>query len=91
MVSHGFVSVNAHRVNIASFLVKPSDEITVNLVKDRGLKNLKENLEASAQRKIPGWLDVDKDNFKIKIVRLPQREDIEHPINEQLIVELYSR
>ena len=91
MVSHGFVYVNGKRVNIPSFLVKPSDDIALQVKEGSGLKNTKENIEASSQRKLPSWLDVDKDHFKAKVLRLPQREDIEFPVNEQLIVELYSR
>ena len=91
MVSHGFVCVNNKPVNIPSFLMKKDDEIILQVKEGKGLKNTKENIEASAQRKLPAWLDVDKDHFKAKIIRLPQREDIEFPVNEQLIVELYSR
>ena len=90
MVSHGFVYVNNKSVNIPSYLVKKDEEITVQ-AKDRGAKNLQENIEASTQRKTPLWLSVDRDHFKAKVVRMPQREDIEFPVNEQLIVELYSR
>lgn len=91
IVSHGFVSVNGKRVNIPSFLVKKDDEISLQVKEGKGLKNVKENLEATAQRKIPAWLNVDRDNYKTTVLRLPQREDIEYPVNEQLIVELYSR
>ncbi len=91
MVGHGLVEVNGHRVNIPSFLVKPNDVVALHFTKDRGLKNAKENVESSAQRKVPAWLEVDRDHFKLKVVRLPQREDIEFPVKEQLIVELYSR
>ncbi len=90
MVSHGFVHVNGHRVNIASYLVRPNDEIELKF-QNTGLKNVKENLEATQGRTLPAWLSVDKDHFKGKILRLPQREDIVYPVNEQLIVELYSR
>ena len=90
IVSHGFVTVNDRRVNIASFLVKDHDEVALKFVKT-GLANFKENLEASKGRTVPAWLAVDKDHFKGKILRLPQREDIGYPVNEQLIVELYSR
>ncbi len=90
IVSHGFVYVNDRRVNIASFLVKEHDEIALRL-KNKGLKNIKENIEASQSRSVPAWLAVDKDHYKGKVVRLPQREDIGYPVNEQLIVELYSR
>jgi len=91
IVGHGFVSVNGKRVNIPSFLVKKDDEITLEVKEGRGLKNVKENLEATAQRKIPVWLNVDKDHYKVTVLKFPQREDIEYPVNEQLIVELYSR
>ena len=91
MVSHGFVQVNEERVNIPSFLVKKEDEITLQVKEGKGLKNVQENLEATASRKVPVWLNVDKDHYKAKVMRLPQREDIEYPVNEQLIVELYSR
>ena len=90
IVSHGFVSVNARRVNIPSFLVKKDDEIILQTKEDK-LKNIKENLEATSQRKTPSWMDVDRDHFKLKVLRLPEREDIEFPVNEQLIIELYSR
>ena len=90
IVSHGFVFVNDRRVNIASFLVKENDEISLKFQKT-GLANVKENLEASASRSVPAWLSVDKDHYKGKVVRFPQREDIGYPVNEQLVVELYSR
>ena len=90
IVGHGFVEVNGHRVNIPSYLVKPNDAVILQLKKS-GLKNVQENIEASAQRKVPAWLDSDKEHFKTNVIRLPQREDIEFPVNEQLIVELYSR
>lgn len=91
MVSHGFVLVNNKRVNIASFLVNKDDEIVIQAKEGKGLKNLKENIEASTQKKTPAWLVVDQEQFKAKVMRLPQREDVEYPVNEQLIVELYSR
>ncbi len=90
IISHGFVFVNNHRVNIPSFLVKPEDIIELK-VKDKGLKNIKENIEASKDRSTPAWLEVDLDNFKGKVNRLPEREEIQIPIREQLIVELYSK
>ena len=90
IVSHGFIYVNERRVNIPSFLVEIADEIEVRL-KNTGLKNVKENIEASKGRNAPGWLQADQTHFKGKVVRLPEREDIQFPVNEQLIVELYSR
>lgn len=90
IVDHGYVFVNDRRVNIPSFLVKENDEITIRF-KKKGEKTIKENLEASKNRAVPAWLEVDATHFKAKVKRLPTREDIGHPINEQLIVELYSR
>ena len=90
IVSHGFVYVNDQAVNIPSFLLKENDEVVLKF-NNKGLKNVKENLEASGSRMPPAWLSVDKDHYKGKILRLPQREDIGYQVNEQLIVELYSR
>ena len=90
IVSHGFVYVNARRVNIPSFWVQKDDEITLQKKGDE-LKPIKENLEATQQRKAPAWLKVDPNRFNVKILRIPQREDITFPVNEQLIIELYSR
>ena len=88
-VGHGAVSVNDRRVNIPSFLVKPHDEISVK-ISEEGKKLIKDNL-ALQGRNVPVWLTVDADHLKGKIMRLPERDDIVCPINEQLIVELYSR
>ena len=90
IVSHGFVYVNDQRVNIPSFLVKTNDEVEIRLQKT-GLKNIKENIEACASRPAPAWLQSNATHLKGKVLRLPQREDITYPVNEQLIVELYSR
>ena len=90
VVSHNHVSVNGRRVNIASFLVKPNDVIEVKT--DAKTTNaIKANIEMTKERKVPGWLAVDAANLTAKVTRLPLREDIGFPINEQLIVELYSR
>ena len=59
--------------------------------KKKGEKLVKENIETSKVRNVPGWLNVEEQQFKGKVLRLPEREDIEFPVNEQLIVELYSR
>ena len=90
IVGHGFVYVNDRRVNIPSFLVSENDVVSLKFNKT-GLNTVKANLEASKDRSIPVWLEFDRDNLKAKVVRLPLREDIQIPINEQLIVELYSR
>jgi small subunit ribosomal protein S4 len=90
IVGHGFVSVNDRRVNIPSFLIKQNDEVSLKF-KGTGQKIIKENIESSEGRAVPGWLSADVDHFKGKIMRLPEREDISFSVNEQLIVELYSR
>ena len=90
LVSHGFVRVNGRRVNIPSFLIKKDDAIEMKFQKT-GQKLVKDNIETSKARNIPAWLSVDSDNFKGNVLRLPVREDVQYPVNEQLIVELYSR
>ena len=89
-VSHGFVYVNDQRVNIPSYLIKQNDEVSLKFDK-KGKDKVKENLEASQSRTVPAWLMGDPEHFKGKVLRLPEREDIGYPVNEQLIVELYSR
>jgi small subunit ribosomal protein S4 len=92
IVSHGFVHVNDRPVNISSVIVKQNDEVSLKFAADlKGQKLIKENIEASKARPVPSWVAVDPEHYKGKILRLPEREDINFPINEQLIVELYSR
>ena len=90
IVSHNHVSVNCRRVNIASFLVKPNDIITIK-TDDKALANIKTNVDVTKERKVPGWMEVDAANMAIKIIRVPTREDVTFTVNEQLVVELYSR
>ncbi len=89
-VTHGFVTVNDRKVNIPSFLVKKDQEITMK-IDGKMIKRVKENIEVTKDRAAPEWLADDPDHFKGKIKRLPNREDILFNVNEQLIVELYSR
>ena len=90
VVSHNHVSVNGRRVNIASFLVKPNDVIEIK-TDAKTVNAVKANIEMTKERKVPAWLEADTANLKAKVARLPLREDVGFPINEQLIVELYSR
>jgi small subunit ribosomal protein S4 len=90
IVSHNHVSVNGRRVNIASFLVKPNDIVEIK-TDNKSLSSIKANVEVSKERKIPGWLEADPANLKVKVVRVPTREDVTFTVNEQLVVELYSR
>jgi len=89
-VGHGFVYVNDHQVNIPSFQVKPNDEIQLKFQK-KGLETVKENLKATEGHTVPAWLKADTAHYKAKVLRLPAREDVQFPVNEQLVVELYSR
>ncbi|MBF0532093.1 MAG: 30S ribosomal protein S4 [Candidatus Omnitrophica bacterium] len=90
IVSHGWVRVNDRKVNIASFLVKVGDEISLQ-VKDKSKKYIDTNIERMKDRSGARWLNIDPKHYKAKVVVLPTREDVQFPINEQLIVELYSK
>ena len=90
MVRHGHFTVNGKKVNIPSYLVKAGDVIEL---KDasRSLDKFKGTLEANASRVIPKWLDFDKNKLSAKVLAEPARDDIDLPIEEHLIVELYSK
>jgi len=88
---HGFVMINKKRVSIPSYLVKEGDIIEIK-AKEEYKKYIKENIElCSKERSSPSWIAVEKDSLKIKIERLPSKDDLVIPVNEQLIVELYSK
>ncbi len=90
LVGHGHFEVNGHRVDIASYLLKAGDEITI-CEKSRQMDKFKAVIEANSARPVPEWINVDRDNFKATVINLPTREQIEAPVEEQLIVEFYSR
>jgi small subunit ribosomal protein S4 len=90
LVQHGFVHVNNRRVDIPAYTVKVGDEVSLK-VKEPMLKRLLETAEILKDRKIPVWLEVDAAKTKAKITALPTKDDIGFPIQEQLIVELYSK
>ncbi|SIN71840.1 30S ribosomal protein S4 [Halodesulfovibrio marinisediminis] len=90
MVRHGVFTLNNRQANIPSMQVKVGDEIVV-VEKHRKDPVLAEAQEVIARRGCPNWLEVDAPNFKGSVKALPQREDIQFPIQEQLIVELYSK
>jgi small subunit ribosomal protein S4 len=90
MVNHGHIRVNGHKVDIASYNVQPGDEIEVkNSPASRQIAT--RNLEENRIRNVPGWLTMNAEAFKATVVRLPTREEMQQDINEQLIVEFYSR
>jgi len=91
LVRHGHVNVNGRRVDIPSFVVKPGDVVSIR-------ENSKNNptilhaRDATAHAPAPNWLDVDRENLSAKVVNQPKREDlVQIQLNEQLIVELYSK
>jgi small subunit ribosomal protein S4 len=90
MVSHGHVQVNGRKVNISSFNVKAGDQIVVK-EKPQSRRLAAKNLELTQITPVPDWLTVDKEQFAGKVSRIPTREEIAPIVNEQLIVELYSR
>jgi small subunit ribosomal protein S4 len=90
LVGHGHVRVNGHKLDIASAVIKSGDEIEIkNLASSRQLAQ--RNLEENRGRPVPGWLTLNAEQFKAVVNRLPNRDEIAANINEQLIVEFYSR
>ncbi len=91
VVGHGHIQVNGRKVNIPSFIVKPGDEVSVR----EGSRNNATILaarDATAHAPSPSWMDVDRENLKGRIISTPRRDELTQiPINEQLIVELYSK
>ncbi|MBR6740216.1 MAG: 30S ribosomal protein S4 [Clostridia bacterium] len=90
LVNHAHFTVNGRKVNIPSYLVKEGDVIALR-EKSRSLEKFKSVIEANASRPVAKWLDKDETNFSAKVVALPTREDIDLPVEEHLIVELYSK
>jgi small subunit ribosomal protein S4 len=90
LVRHGHVAVNGRKVNIPSFEVVAGQEITIR-DGSRKLAILEQAKDFASHQTAPAWLEIDRDNYKGKVLSLPKREEIQLPINEQLIVELYSK
>lgn len=90
LVRHNHFLVNQSKVNIPSYLVKPGDVIELR-EKSKKIVRILEALEGVARRGVPQWLELDKDQLKGNVKALPTREDITIPIQEKLIVELYSK
>ena len=90
VVLHKFATVNGQKVNVPSYSVKVGDVVEVR-EEARSMQRFKDIAEATSRRLIPGWLEVDKENMRATVKELPQREAIDVPVNEMLIVELYSK
>ena len=90
LVRHGHVFVDGRKVNVPSYQVSVGEEITIREA-SRKLPILEAAKEFASHQNMPNWLEVDRDNYKGRVLALPKREDIQLPVNEQLIVELYSK
>ena len=90
LVSHKHILVNGEVVNIPSYMVQEGDKIEIR-EKSKKLQRIHEALEFRSRRGIPEWLRLDEENYIGTVTRLPERDDITFPIDEQMIVEFYSR
>ena len=90
IVNHGHVTVNGKRVDIPSYLVKPGEVISLR-ESSRNADRMKDIVERNSNRLEPKWIDMNKDTLEGKIIALADREDIDFPVEEHLIVEYYSK
>jgi small subunit ribosomal protein S4 len=90
LVRHGHIQVNGKKVNIPSYEVSVGEEIQVR-ESSRKVPILETSRDFASHQPVPVWLEIDRENYKGRVLALPKREDIQLPVNEQLIVELYSK
>ena len=90
LIRHGHYSVSGRRVTIASFLVRPGDVVEVRPA-SRELDAIKAAVEGAKKRRVPSWLELDAANWKGTVRSLPSREELAIPVQEQLVVSLYSK
>ncbi|HKQ32599.1 MAG TPA: 30S ribosomal protein S4 [Thermodesulfobacteriota bacterium] len=90
LVGHAHVMVNGQVVNIPSYQVKEGDKIEIR-EKSKKLQRINQALEFNSRRGVPDWLELDEENYRGTVLRVPARDDVTFPIEEQLIVEFYSR
>ncbi|MBQ8303504.1 MAG: 30S ribosomal protein S4 [Clostridia bacterium] len=90
LVGHGHFEVNGSRVDIASYLLRAGDVVAI-CEKSKGSEKFKAILEANASKPVAAWIDVDAEKLTAKVVNLPERDQIDAPVEEQLIVEFYSK
>ncbi len=90
IVRHGHIQVNGRKVDIPSYQVKAGDEIAVREASKK-VPIIAAALEYSSHQPTPNWLEIDRENMKGRVTAVPKREDVNLPVNEQLIVELYSK
>ena len=90
LVRHGHIQVDGRKVNIPSYEVSVGEEVAIR-ESSRKLPILEAAKDFASHQNLANWLEVDRDNYKGRVLALPKREDINLPVNEQLIVELYSK
>ena len=90
MVRHNHIEVNGKKVNIPSYQVKVGDVITIK-EQSKGIQRFKDIFETASSRTAPQWMDVNFDQAQITVTALPARDQIDIPVEETLIVELYSK
>jgi small subunit ribosomal protein S4 len=90
LVRHSHIQVSGRKVNIPSFQVAPGQEITLR-ESSRQLPSVQRALDVAGGRGLPSWLELERETLKGRVVSLPKREDVNFPIQEQMIVELYSK
>jgi small subunit ribosomal protein S4 len=90
LIGHGHFTVNGIKVNIPSYLLKAGDVIALR-ENSRNMDKFKTVIEVNSSRVPPKWLDFDRDKVEAKVINLPDREDIDFPVEEHLIVEYYSK
>jgi len=90
LISHGHAAVDGKRVNISSYQLKEGQGVSI-MSSSKEITPIVEAKETGSSLTTPEWLEVDLDNLKGKVLRIPEREDIKAPINERMIIELYSK
>jgi small subunit ribosomal protein S4 len=90
LVRHGHIEVSGRKVNIPSFEVAPGQEIAVR-ERSRNLPGIQQALDLAGGRSVPPWLELNREAARGKVISLPKREDVNFPIQEQMVVELYSK
>lgn len=90
LITHGHFKVNGKPVSIPSYIIRAGDVVEVR-ESSRAIPSIQENLDKAGHRGLASWLEMDAANFKGKILHVPSREEIQLPVQEQLIVELYSK
>ena len=90
LVGHGHYEVNGKRVDIASYLLRAGDIVSV-CEKSKASEKFKAVIEANGARPVPEWMELNRENLSVKVVALPERAQIDAPVEEQLIVEFYSK